>query len=907
VKVSFLKKYIVFSGLLTIVGCAPAEAPQAPATLDTQQAPVIYGEDDRQDYHEAQEERWRALVRQSIVALVPAGRIDESNPEDIRLGGAELGASFGLCEDQRFRAQRRAATCSGTLIDDDLVLTAGHCVDNLQNCQENRYVFSYYEEEPGALAPLTSQEVYRCQGIAARINNNNLDYAIVRLDRPVEGDKRPAPIKRLDEALAPGDGVTLIGFPSGIPAKIAQGGFVVNPRAETLDYFEASVDAFGGNSGSGVFDANGDLVGVLVRGEQDYTQRDGCAVVNALPQERTVEEGAEDITYAARALEALCARDWPSERLCGGVARGLCFSCAEDAQCREGWACGVAPEGATRTCGPRCAQDADCRADHACAEGVCAPRVELTCQDGAVWELDRCGRQRREVQACVDAEFCFEGACAARGPGDRCDDAVALEPVTQRIEGDMAGIYAADLRGSCAGNGAERVFSLTLDRPRRVRATAVGADPVLHLRALCDDPQSEVACNDDNNPPGGNGAFLERILEPGAWFLILDSFRGAGPYTLDLAVDPVCEVYCDPDALRCADGDVVERCVLPPDEECAAWTQEDPCAEGQFCRDGACLTPGEGDACEDAIALEPVAQTLSGDLRGPWRNLSRGACGGDGPERVFSLTLERPAQLVATASGSDTVLYLRDACQEAQELACNDDNDPPGELGSRLTAVLPAGTSWLFLDTFNDRRAGEWNLALTFEAPCEDACALGARRCAAEADGVELCVEGPLGCAAWAAPLICERAFSCQEGFCAPACQDSCQEGESRCDGDGAVSTCRAFGEDGCFDWGAATACPAAQVCLDGACADPPAEPEPDLGPDPDLTPDAAPDLDGEDASPDLPGDAEDDVQDTENKQVSVKGSGGCQAAPGRPAGAVWVWAALGALLLRRRRQVCGA
>ncbi len=42
-----------------------------------------------------------------------------------------------------------------------------------------------------------------------------------------------------------GERVTVIGFGSGIPAKVDQGGFVIDPRDSIQDYFVASTDTFG--------------------------------------------------------------------------------------------------------------------------------------------------------------------------------------------------------------------------------------------------------------------------------------------------------------------------------------------------------------------------------------------------------------------------------------------------------------------------------------------------------------------------------------------------------------------------------------------------------------------------------------------------------------------------------------
>ena len=108
--------------------------------------------------------------------------------------------------------------------------------------------------------------------------------------------------------------------------------------------------------------------------------------------------------------------------------------------------------------------------------------------------------------------------------------------------------------------------------------------------------------------------------------------------------------------------------------------------------------------------LAPESQVLRGTLAGytPW---AAGTCGGVGPERVYALTLPAPADLRATVSGFDTVLYLREGGCDGAELACNDDASDE-ERGSTLAASLPAGTVFLFVDAFDRDDVGEFTLEL---------------------------------------------------------------------------------------------------------------------------------------------------------------------------------------------------
>ncbi len=91
------------------------------------------------DYYAHPNEVLRRLTRESIAAMMGEGNLDRTDPDDIGISGGTLGR---MCEGERFAGQITAAGCSATLIDDDLVLTAGHCID-AGSCAGRFYVFNY--------------------------------------------------------------------------------------------------------------------------------------------------------------------------------------------------------------------------------------------------------------------------------------------------------------------------------------------------------------------------------------------------------------------------------------------------------------------------------------------------------------------------------------------------------------------------------------------------------------------------------------------------------------------------------------------------------------------------------------------------------------------------------------------
>lgn len=236
---------------------------------------VIYGEDTRIDPAFEKNLLWSDLAR-STVAQVSNDNLTFQDGM-VTFKDVSLQELFNVCPTERFAEQNANAHCSAFLVAEDLIVTAGHCIDH-RACEDNSFswVFDYRIDELDGLT-LPESRAYGCAEVLIHELDPFIhsDYALVRLDRPVL-DREPLQFRDSGKVLS-GQELIVIGHPSGLPTKIASGSTVHQNSHE--EYFVADLDTYGGNSGSAVLDAQTGLVeGILVRGARDYVwnSQDSC-------------------------------------------------------------------------------------------------------------------------------------------------------------------------------------------------------------------------------------------------------------------------------------------------------------------------------------------------------------------------------------------------------------------------------------------------------------------------------------------------------------------------------------------------------------------------------------------------------------------------------------------------------
>lgn len=252
---------------------------------------AIYGDDNRLEAYEATNPAISSVTK-SVAAQVYNSNLEEdfdlkkflySYPDygQIRPGGT----GRQLCKNERFINQPAGINCTGFLIAENKMLTAGHCVTFSADCEDFYWVFDFKyastkQKRANNAFKFSSEQLVRCTKVIKRAYNGEegKDYAIVELDRKITD--RPILKLRKSGKVSKSDTFAVVGFPGGVPMKVTVG---AKFRENTdKDVFKIDSDTFHGNSGSPVInEKTGEVEGVLVRGDTDYEEnkKDDCRAI----------------------------------------------------------------------------------------------------------------------------------------------------------------------------------------------------------------------------------------------------------------------------------------------------------------------------------------------------------------------------------------------------------------------------------------------------------------------------------------------------------------------------------------------------------------------------------------------------------------------------------------------------
>lgn len=227
----------------------------------------VFGEDDRKEVKDA--EGIADFVRATAV-MIPKSSISGNRVYGQTLR-QRLTRQFGVSNfdsNIRFLDQPTVAHCTGFLIAPDILVTAGHCIERLEDAKNYVWVFDYTSEvnfnEYVGYVEIDPNDVYEVTDVLSAYFQNlstYTDYSVLKLDRKTS--RAPYRFRTSGKVTYQG-GVSTIGSPTGLPLKYADNAIVVDNSPEK--WFKNNIDGFPGNSGGPVFNPNGFIEGIHVRG-----------------------------------------------------------------------------------------------------------------------------------------------------------------------------------------------------------------------------------------------------------------------------------------------------------------------------------------------------------------------------------------------------------------------------------------------------------------------------------------------------------------------------------------------------------------------------------------------------------------------------------------------------------------
>jgi hypothetical protein len=187
-----------------------------------------------------------------------------------RIGTAiRLGEKYNLCPGEAFSSQPIAGIGTAFMTGEQEFMSACHVFED--SISHYAIVFGFeMTNKVGAFETyIPVRDVYYPSEIIYK--DEELDVITIRLDRQTN---RPI-LKLFNGPVSKGTEIYMIGYPCGLPQKIALNARVFSD--DELYHFYTTLDAFQGNSGSPVFSMDThEVIGILVSGEVDYVWNGGC-------------------------------------------------------------------------------------------------------------------------------------------------------------------------------------------------------------------------------------------------------------------------------------------------------------------------------------------------------------------------------------------------------------------------------------------------------------------------------------------------------------------------------------------------------------------------------------------------------------------------------------------------------
>ncbi|GAB4020779.1 MAG: hypothetical protein Fur0010_23730 [Bdellovibrio sp.] len=232
---------------------------------------AVLGKDNRISFSQLEEFNPSKLAS-ATATQIEVRYLKESNIEEYATYPS--GKLQNTCPGEKYSEFHTLGGCSGFLIDENILVTAGHCRDYSKGCDQEAWLFNHFESPQYPQAKLKKENIVRCLEVLDYRHDGEADFAVLKLERKIKN----ATILKIDLAdqAETNDPVAVLGYPLGLPFVYTPGGRIIKKEKNLI---LTDSDAFKNNSGSALFNLRtGYVEGILTNSMRGMSsnQLDGC-------------------------------------------------------------------------------------------------------------------------------------------------------------------------------------------------------------------------------------------------------------------------------------------------------------------------------------------------------------------------------------------------------------------------------------------------------------------------------------------------------------------------------------------------------------------------------------------------------------------------------------------------------